>query len=385
MARKSLSLPSAVWQRADRRQQRPVAAARLAQQVGVHARAGEDARSRPREPRVVAGVLQRLPGALEEEALLRVDELGLARRDSRRRRRRTGRRPRARPAPGRSAGRRTSAGSVPAREQLLVGEDGDRLDARRAGCARTAPTVAGAREAAGHADDRDLHPVVWCRVRSAHPSPGAARAGVSGVPAPSASRWSDGSTSAGSAAAPRRCSRARSRWGAGTGRPWRARSGALRAAGRGPATSSSEWPPRSKKLSCTPTRSTPQHLLPDPASDPSRSGVRGGTYRLALRAARPGRGQRPAVHLAVGRQRQRRSSGTKAPGTMYSGRRRPQVPRSSRGPGVAARRRDRRRPPGAARPPGASSRTTTTASRTAGCVARAPPRSRPARCGSRAP
>ena len=41
--------------------------------------AGEDADPAAVRSRVVAGVLERLPGALEEQPLLRVDQLGLAR------------------------------------------------------------------------------------------------------------------------------------------------------------------------------------------------------------------------------------------------------------------------------------------------------------------
>ena len=67
---------------------------------------------------------------------------------------------------------------------------------------------------------------------------------------------------------------------------------------------SSEWPPSSKKLSVTPTRSTPEHLAPDPRQAPPRP--RCGARRSAPLARRRLRcRQRPAVDLAVGRERQR--------------------------------------------------------------------------------
>ena len=67
-------------------------------------------------------------------------------------------------------------------------------------------------------------------------------------------------------------------------------------------TASSEWPPRSKKSSSTPTRSTPEDLGEQSAQD-LLPGVARGAARG--RRARLGRGQRPPVELAVRRQRQR--------------------------------------------------------------------------------
>ena len=93
-----------------------------------------------------------------------------------------------------------------------------------------------------------------------------------------------------------------------------------------------------------------------------------------------GAGKARAVDLAVGRQRQ----------SLQHERRRHHVlgqalppDRTQRPAGAGSvPGRPRRRPPGAL-PPGLSSRATTTASRTAGMLAPATPRSRPARCGSR--
>jgi hypothetical protein len=54
----------------------------LREQVAVHARARVHAHGRLDGARRVTGVLQRLPGALQEDALLRVDHLRLARRQA---------------------------------------------------------------------------------------------------------------------------------------------------------------------------------------------------------------------------------------------------------------------------------------------------------------
>ena len=78
---------------------------------------------------------------------------------------------------------------------------------------------------------------------------------------------------------------------------------------------SSESPPRSKKLSWMPTRSRPRTSCQIAARSASDWRARGRVRPAAVAAARSGGGQRLAVHLAVGRQRQR-SSITKAAGTM---------------------------------------------------------------------
>ena len=137
---------------------------------------------------------------------------------------------------------------------------------------------------------------------------------------------------------------------------------------------SSECPPSSKKLSSMPTRE-PEHLG-EQLAQISSCGVRGA--RCAGRRRQLRRGQRPAVELAVRRQRQRVE--------------RPQAPSAPCSP--AALRQPARSSAGRA-PPGArdhigdqplvaalSSRAITAACAHAGCGA-APPRSRPARCGSR--
>ncbi len=51
----------------------------VGEQIGVDPRPGEDA-DRARKPSgIVAGVLQRLPGAFQEQPVLGIDHLGLAR------------------------------------------------------------------------------------------------------------------------------------------------------------------------------------------------------------------------------------------------------------------------------------------------------------------
>ena len=127
---------------------------------------------------------------------------------------------------------------------------------------------------------------------------------------------------------------------------------------------SSEWPPRSKKLSCAPTRSSP---APRPRRRPSRSSAglarRGGSAR---RPRRCGRREGPAVHLAVGGERQRRQLDE---GGRHHGRAAGRRGRSRSPAGEIRRRpaRGRRRPRAAV--PAASSRATTTASRTPGRAA----------------
>ena len=143
---------------------------------------------------------------------------------------------------------------------------------------------------------------------------------------------------------------------------------------------SSEWPPRSKKLSSTPTRSTPRTSLQIPASI-SSTGVRGATYPPPPpRPADSGAGSaaRSTLPLAVSGSA---SSTTNADGTMYSGRRLPsELPQlaqrrtppapAPRKPPAACPRRPRAPPP----PPRAPER-----------LDAAPTRSLPARCGSPAP
>ena len=65
-----------------------------------------------------------------------------------------------------------------------------------------------------------------------------------------------------------------------------------------------ESPPRSKKLSSTPTRSTPSTSAQIPARAASAA-ARGATWPVRRRRPVGGRGQGAPVHLAVGGQRQR--------------------------------------------------------------------------------
>jgi hypothetical protein len=123
----------------------------VGEQIGVDAGAGKDTDRTGEAAGIVAGVLQRLPGALQQQAVLRIDDLGLA-----------GREPEetgveelgtvddgARPDVGRV---RQQIGRDAGRPQLRLGEEGDRLDARDEVLPETFD-VPGAREPARHADD----------------------------------------------------------------------------------------------------------------------------------------------------------------------------------------------------------------------------------------
>jgi hypothetical protein len=123
------------------------------EQVGIHPRAGIHADAPAVLLRVVAGPLQRLPGALQEQALLRVHDLGLAGVVAEERRIEQ-LNPIQKPA-GRHILRVVAQRRV-ARQRPVLGrhEEADRLDA----AAQVAPELldaAGAGEPAGHADDRD--------------------------------------------------------------------------------------------------------------------------------------------------------------------------------------------------------------------------------------
>jgi hypothetical protein len=123
----------------------------------------------------------------------------------------------------------------------------------------------------------------------------------------------------------------------------------------------SECPPRSKKLSCAPTRSTRSTCAQISAST-SSTGVRGATYVSSAPAySGAGSARRATFPLGVSGSA---SSTTTADGTMYSGRRPFRCVLSSAGvapAGSAATTYATSR-----RSPGTSSRTTTTAARTSG-------------------
>ena len=149
---------------------------------------------------------------------------------------------------------------------------------------------------------------------------------------------------------------------------------------RPPACASSEWPPSSKKSSCTPTRSTPSTSAQIPASQllhRRRAAPRTPSLR-ARRAPAPAAPAGPPCRWASAAAA---SSTTKADGTMYSGSAPPHVLPQLRVRRRRSRRRDhvghqppvaRRRPPAPPPPP-----------RAPPGAAAAPPRSPPARCGSR--
>ena len=105
-------------------------------------------------------------------------------------------------------------------------------------------------------------------------------------------------------------------------------------------------PPRAKKLSSIPTSAAPV-ISPEKRA---QQGFGLGPRRLRLRTRRRAglAGQRPAVELAAGR-RGRASSGTKAAGTMYSGRR--SAERMAQGGGVGCRSWLRHDPGDQAQPP----------------------------------
>ncbi len=144
---------------------------------------------------------------------------------------------------------------------------------------------------------------------------------------------------------------------------------------------SSEWPPRSKKLSWTPAFSICSTCRQTAAIVCSRL-LRGAHVAgLQVRAGQLGRGQRLAVDLPVG-VRGSASSMTKARGHHVVGEPLARKPRSSSMSGDApAWRRRRRRASRRPAPSPAPSRRPRAPPR----ARRAPPRSLPARCGSRAP
>ena len=87
VARKSLSLPSIdgcapiCWKARNSREKFGMRG-EIVEQVGVLAAPGEDADAAREALGVVAGVLQRFPRRLEQQAMLRVGVLGLARIDA---------------------------------------------------------------------------------------------------------------------------------------------------------------------------------------------------------------------------------------------------------------------------------------------------------------
>ena len=147
---------------------------------------------------------------------------------------------------------------------------------------------------------------------------------------------------------------------------------------------SSEWPPSVEEVvvdahpAAGPLRA--EHLGPEP-------GQRLLGRRARRHDARPRplgplgaiRARAPAVHLAVGRERQRGRGRRRPPGTMGSGSRPAQPARGAPASTPASARHVGHQPPVARRSP----RTSTAASRDRRMRGAAPPRSRPARCGSR--
>ena len=140
---------------------------------------------------------------------------------------------------------------------------------------------------------------------------------------------------------------------------------------------SSECPPSSKKLSSMPTRSTPQHLGEQPAQDLLLRRARRTARRRGVQLRRR---QRAAVELAVRRQRQPLQHHERRRHHVVRQARRNMRPQRRRIGARAARSPPHRRPaacrradPRARSPPPAPRRD----------AASAPPRSRPARCGSR--
>ena len=151
-----------------------------------------------------------------------------------------------------------------------------------------------------------------------------------------------------------------------------------------PATSraaSSEWPPRSKKSSSTPTRGSPS-ISAQISARAASSGVRGATWAGApIASAGPGGGRASAIQLSIGGQGQRRRRHERG-GHEVSGQALARVlaQRAAVQGGHSARDDIGGEPLIARR----GSHGTTATSRTAGCsAARARPRR--ARCESRAP
>ena len=158
------------------------------------------------------------------------------------------------------------------------------------------------------------------------------------------------------------------RSGTGTGRP---RAGPRPSASRSRRctwTSSSEWPPRSKKLSCSPTCSIASTSLPDRGDAPLQRRLRGAAQVGSAPARRrPGAGRARAVELAVRRQRQRVDRRRAPPGPCSPAACAQMVPQRARFRRLARRRDDVADQPQSA---GAVPPRQTTASRTPGCAAR---------------
>ena len=224
-----------------------------------------------------------------------------------------------RAAPARSAGRASSAGDHAGGQQLVVAEARGSTRRRRAGCARTASASARAGNAAGHADDRRCR----CRLHVVRRSRSSDRSSLL-APSPAGDVRGRRCSAARvprlrarslpcSRSPPRRRPPPRCAASARDGREAEQvgeRDGAVEHRSRSrrcTCTTSSEWPPRSKKLSSTPTcRQLQQRRARRRRSSASRS-LAGATLDRRRRGLRrsAASGSALAVDLAVGRQRQR--------------------------------------------------------------------------------
>src|SRR6185369_5014430 len=289
------------------------------EEPGALAGAGVDADGAGGAGRVAAGVLQGLPRAFEEDALMRIEDAGLARADieeggveqidvAQH------------AAPPHVVGQLAQLAGDALGLHLLVGDHAQAVHT----AAQTLPEgrqVAGRGEAAGHADHRD---VVETFLAHAFSSPrrgrrrndsrrATARSRLCSRAGAGAAGWSDDPSGDPPRAAARDATVGCSNINVlGRSRPRTSRRRLITRM------SSSEWPPRSKKLSSTPTRSTPSTSRQTRAIRSSRS-VRGGTYDACgspSTSAGAGRAFRSTLPLGL-----RGSAGsiTKAAGTMYSG------------------------------------------------------------------
>ena len=231
------------------------------------------------------------------------------------------------PRPWRLGRARASSASATADRSWTSSSSSDRLGSGRCACA-TVPSArrepdpqrvvvghSGVRARRSASRDRGPRPVRRSdglvevpgrvAVRSRRTSAGSGSAATSPVTGPCRRRV---------AVAPARDARRQrgDAWGAGTGPG----GSAVRPARRARETTwmlRIESPPSSKKLSSTPTRSTPEHVGPDLARGPLGLGARRAV--LTVRGRRPvGRGQPAPVHLSVGASAAARPALTNADG-----------------------------------------------------------------------
>ena len=269
-------------------------------QIAAEPLAGKHADRTRHAQGIVAGVLQRLPGAFEEQALLGIQELGLARAV-------------AEEAgveqlhPVEHPGGRHVAGVSP-----QLGSDaggGEPSSLKRAVEETPAHRLAHRDPTPGAPGKRPVRPTMAI-APLADADPPAARSAGSVTATRPGSRWR---ARARTVVWVRRSSRL-------TSRPSRSRSSACTRVSR------SECPPRSKKFSSTPTRDTPKTSHQTPATESSSALLPSSGGRSRETGVGAGRALRSTLPLAVNGNA---ASGTNAVGTMAPGSRSRKELRSS--------------------------------------------------------